>query len=362
MIRSMFPIDVSRFRDLIARIPRCLYVCATAVRGSAGTLARFQQDLSRATQIFDCASVSVRFGGYREVVDDSLLDLTGWTTTAVSPDAMRLLSMGPQCTGRVQPTVYAYYVRTLGGGYNGIGRPNFANNAPGLVVSDDGNSDTFAHEIGHILMGTAHSTDTNNIMYFDSPNITSDPPVITADQCRMAAASTIPVACQDLPVVPPRQVPRLIPRLPLPGPLMGLLSDEPGVVERFASMGPAMVPALLERANDANPAIRARVLAVLARIGTPAAIQAVARAARSDMRPSVRAGAAAALALAGNFAVAPLREGLMLENDPGVRAAILRSLASVQTPTGQMAIGMAAIREVNPAVRQLAARLATGLS
>lgn len=360
----MFPLDVNRFRDILVRVPRCLFVCATAVRGSEGTFDRFRQDLERATEIFSCANVSVRFGGYRQVVDDSLLDLTGWTTTAVSEDAMRLLRMGPRCgtDPRVRPTVYAYYVRTLGGGYNGIGRANFANDAPGLVVSDDGNSDTFAHEIGHILMGPDHSTDTNNIMYFDSPNITSDPPVITADQCRRAAASTIPVDCQQFPVVPPRQVPRLIPRLPLPGPLMGLLSDEPGVVERFAAMGQAIVPALMERVNDPNPAIRARVLAVLARIGGPAAFQAVARAARSDLRPSVRAGAAAALAQTGGPAIAPLRESLMAEADPGVRAAILRSLASMQSPTGQMVVSMAAIREANPAIRQLAARLSSGLS
>ncbi|HYG60305.1 MAG TPA: hypothetical protein VD902_19725, partial [Symbiobacteriaceae bacterium] len=132
-----------------ALLNRCLRVCAIAVRGSAGTITRFRQDLTRAQEIFGCANVTVQEGGYMQVVDSSLLDLTEWTTTNVPDDAKRLLAMGPSCgrSERLIPIVYAYYVRTLGGGYNGIGRPNFANDAPGLVISDVGNSNTFAHEI-----------------------------------------------------------------------------------------------------------------------------------------------------------------------------------------------------------------------
>ncbi|MDF2626513.1 MAG: hypothetical protein K0R39_344 [Symbiobacteriaceae bacterium] len=318
----------------LLRQPRCLNVCAISVAGSAGTFTRFGDDLARARQIFACAGINLHQGGFLPVRDNTLLDLTGWTTTAVSDDARRLLAMGPTC-GRGEtpspfPTVFAYYVRTLGSGYNGIGRPNFANNAPGLVVSDAAGPYTFAHEIGHILgLGHVPNTQTDNIMYFDSPNITVDPPNITSQQCATARASSLPVPCAEALRLPPVQTPRIIGRPPfeLTPALVGLLSDDPGVVERFAAMGTAILPQLLSRVNDPSLAIRSRVLAVLARINNPMAQQAVMMAAQADPSPSVRATAAAALAEVASPMAGPILARTMLDIDPGVRAAALRALA-----------------------------------
>ncbi|HYF80162.1 MAG TPA: HEAT repeat domain-containing protein [Symbiobacteriaceae bacterium] len=366
MILSMLPLG-SRDVLRLALQPRCLNVCAISVVGSAGTFTKFGEDLARAREVFRCANIQLHQGGFMPVRDNTLLDLTGWTTDAVSADARRLLAMGPAC-GRGErpspfPTVYAYYVRTLGGGYNGIGRPNFANNAPGLVLSDAAGPYTFAHEIGHIL-GLEHvpTTQTDNIMYFDSPNITVDPPNITPVQCARARASSIPVACTEALQLPPVRTPRIIGRPPFEATpaLTGLLSDDPGVVERFAAMGAAILPQLLSRVNDPNLAIRTRVLAVLARINNPMAQQAVQMAAMSDPSPSVRATAAAGLGQMVSPMAGPILARTVLDIDPGVRAAAIRTLGQSRMPGALTAAGMVAAREADPFVRQLAARVAMG--
>lgn len=348
--------------------PRCLNVCAISVVGSAGTFAKFSEDLVRAREIFRCAGINLHQGAFMPVRDNSLLDLTGWTTSAVSDDARRLLAMGPS-SGRGErpspfPTVYAYYVRTLGGGYNGIGRPNFANNAPGLVVSDAAGPYTFAHEIGHVL-GLEHvpNTQMDNIMYFDSPNITVDPPNITGEQCISVRTSRIPVPCTEALRLPPVRTPRLVGRLPFEATpaLRGLLSDEPGVVERFAAMGQAILPQLLSLVNDPSLAVRSRVAAVLARIPNPMAMQAVEMAAMADPSPSVRATAAAALAEAGSPMAAPVLARTAQDIDPGVRAAAIRSLGLVRAPNALMNVALSVMREPDPNVRLVAARVAMGI-
>lgn len=366
MFRDLVPLgDVTRFRLLRQLFQqRCLRICATSVRGSAGTLTRFHQDLARAQEIFGCAGVVIQAAGFMEVVDNTLLDQTGWTPAKQSADATRLLEMGPACgrSERFPPTVYAYYVRTLGDAYNGIGRPNFANNAPGLVVSDEGNSNTFAHEVGHVLglNPVDHDPDSNNIMYFDSPNITSDPPVITAAQCNIARRSPILQTCPSVFDIPAARVPRVFRRPPFEATpaLQGLLSDEPSVVERFAARGQAILPDLLSRVNDPDPAIRARVLAVLARISNPMALQAVELAARTDPRPSIRATAAQGLAESGTLMAGPILTRALQDTDPGVRAAAVRSLAQAPALGSLMNIGLVAARDVDPNVRLLASRIA----
>jgi hypothetical protein len=364
VIQSLIPI---LNRQILFNLlqPRCLTVCATAVRGSAGTFAKFNEDLARARELWACAGVNLQYGGFQLVDDSTLLDLTKWDVNTVPDDAKRLLAMGPNC-GRAErppttPTVFAYYVRTLGGGYNGIGRPTFANDRPGLVLSDAAGPYTFAHEIGHILgLGHVPNTQTDNVMYFDSPNITSDPPVVTDEQCRLARMSTIPMTCTSPIEMPIMRVPRPVRRPPFENTpaLVGLLSDDPGVVERFAAMGEAILPQLLMRVNDPDIAVRQRVLAVLARIGTPMALQALATALQSDANPSVRATAATALAETGSPLVSAVVNRALQDVDPGVRAAVIRSLGSMPLVAARMGLALAAVREVNPAVRQLAARVA----
>ena len=349
---------------------RCLRICAISVQGSRGTRERFRQDLARAQEVFGCALVVIQEGGFMQVNDPTLLNLNKWTTSTVPPDAMRLLAMGPVCgrpilSAATQPTVFAYYVGGLGGGYNGIGRPNFANGAPGLVVSDAGGDYTFAHEVGHVLglNPTDHDPDPNNIMYFDSPNITSIPPVITRAQCDLAQASTIPTPCPGDIVIPPARAPQVVRRPPFettPG-LQGLLSDEPGVVERFAAMGQSILPQLLSRVGDPDLAIRVRVLAVLgamARMGIMAALRPVEMALLTDPSPVARAAAAEALAESGSPMASTMLALALRDSDPGVRAAVLRSLALVRTPDSLMNVGLAAMRETDPMVRLLVARLA----
>lgn len=352
-------------RQVIA--PRCVRICAISVRGSRGTQARFRQDLARAQEVFSCANVILQEGGFLEVNDPTLLNINQWTVSNVPADALRLLAMGPACgrpilSAATRPVVYAYYVQGLGGGYNGIGRPNFANNAPGLVVSDAGGDYTFAHEIGHVLglNPTTHDPDPANIMYYDSPNITSTPPQIRPDQCRLASSSTIPTPCPEFLPLPPAQTPRItrVPPFARTPALQGLLSDEPGVVERFAAMGQAILPQLLSQVANPDLAVRVRVAAVLARMGFPEATRAAAMALLNDPHPAVRATAAGELAAAGHPIAESLLTRALQDNDPGVRAAVLRALGQLRTPTSLREVGLATGREPHPLVRSLAGRLA----
>lgn len=64
---------------------------------------------------------------------------------------------------------------------------------PAVMVSSIGSPWTMAHEIGHVLLGSAfvpvHSGDNTNLMFAPSANITADPPGLTPAQLTAIRAS-----------------------------------------------------------------------------------------------------------------------------------------------------------------------------
>jgi len=63
---------------------------------------------------------------------------------------------------------------------------------PAVVVAWDASPWTLGHELGHVLLGNftpGHSTDTANLMYAPSADITNNPPDLTVDQLKAIRAS-----------------------------------------------------------------------------------------------------------------------------------------------------------------------------
>lgn len=69
----------------------------------------------------------------------------------------------------------------------------YAPGSPAVTISSSGTAWTFAHELGHVLLGSAftpvHSTDPNNLMYaFAKTNPITNPPTLTPEQVRAIKA------------------------------------------------------------------------------------------------------------------------------------------------------------------------------
>lgn len=91
--------------------------------------------------------------------------------------------------------ILVYYVNEIreddGGTLAGCAGHDPSN--PAVVVSAVGSQWTLAHEICHVMLGSSfrpvHSTDSKNLMFTPTANITQNPPELTVDQLRAIKAS-----------------------------------------------------------------------------------------------------------------------------------------------------------------------------
>jgi HEAT repeat protein len=140
--------------------------------------------------------------------------------------------------------------------------------------------------------------------------------------------------------------------------LAQLYPDEPDY-EGAAQLGPEALPHLMKLIEEGDPDLASKATSLASVIDAAESIEAVDKAARSP-NPVIRVAAAAAL---GNLSQMPdpLAQGMLNDEDVGVRKLALRSLER-QQPAGfkQKARQMAA-NDPNPVLREHAARVAEEL-
>lgn len=140
--------------------------------------------------------------------------------------------------------------------------------------------------------------------------------------------------------------------------LAQLYPDEPDY-EGAAQLGPEALPHLMQLIEEGDPDLASKATSLASVIDAAESIEAVDKAARSP-DPVIRVAAAAAL---GNLSEMPdpLAQGMLNDEDVGVRKLALRSLER-QQPAGfkQKAQQMAA-NDPNPVLREHAARIAEEL-
>ena len=110
-----------------------------------------------------------------EVVDGSC----AWTITSGEYNEVQRLA------GNLPPNeILVCYVSRFASGKLGCG--GHAPNKPACIVTSIGSQWTTAHEVGHVLLGSAfrpvHETSTSNLMFGNTPSITGDPPSLTDAQ------------------------------------------------------------------------------------------------------------------------------------------------------------------------------------
>jgi len=140
--------------------------------------------------------------------------------------------------------------------------------------------------------------------------------------------------------------------------LAQLHPDEPDY-EGAAHLGPEALPHLMQLIEEGDPGLASKATSLASVIDAAESIEAVDKAARSP-DPVIRVAAAAAL---GNLSEMPepLAQGMLNDEDTGVRKLALRSLER-QQPAGfkEKAQQMAA-NDPNPVLRGYAARVANQL-
>ena len=140
--------------------------------------------------------------------------------------------------------------------------------------------------------------------------------------------------------------------------LAQLYPDEPRY-EQAAQLGPQALPHLMQIVQEGDPGLASNATSLAGVINAAGSAEVVGAAARSS-DPVIRVVAAAAL---GNLSEMPdpLAQGMLNDEDVGVRKLALRSLER-QQPAGfkQKAQQMAA-NDPNPVLREYAARVAEEL-
>lgn len=110
-----------------------------------------------------------------EVVDGSC----AWNITSGEYHEVQSLA-GPVPNNEI----LVFYVNRFASGKLGCG--GHVLNQPACIVTAAGSQWTTAHEVGHVLLGSAfrpvHTTDTDNLMFSSTPSITGNPPTLTDEQ------------------------------------------------------------------------------------------------------------------------------------------------------------------------------------
>ncbi len=141
------------------------------------------------------------------------IDFASGASLGLSPDeAQRLADVDGSCVWDITDGEYADVQRLAGhipsneilvcyiGRFTAgeLGCGGHLPDTPACIVASAGSQWTTAHEVGHVLLGShfipVHSTDTANLMLSSTPNITSNPPILTAAQVTQMKTSRCCVA------------------------------------------------------------------------------------------------------------------------------------------------------------------------
>lgn len=121
----------------------------------------------------------------------------------------------------------------------------------------------------------------------------------------------------------------------------------------YAGIGADEVPSLVALLDDEEPWLAARAVHVLSRVGTPEALEALARAGRSH-RDEVRVAVAAGAAVLPPDAADPMLDHLLTDPDAGVRKFAIRSVSSANSEAIRARLSGIAADDDNSALRTLA--------
>jgi hypothetical protein len=140
--------------------------------------------------------------------------------------------------------------------------------------------------------------------------------------------------------------------------LAQLYPDEPDY-EGAAQLGPEALPHLMQLIEEGDPDLASKATSLASVIDAAESIEAVDKAARSP-DPVIRVAAAAAL---GNLSEMPdpLAQGMLNDEDVGVRKLALRSLERQQRAGFKQKAQQMAANDPNPVLREHAARVAEKL-
>jgi HEAT repeat protein len=140
--------------------------------------------------------------------------------------------------------------------------------------------------------------------------------------------------------------------------LAQLYPDEPDY-EGAAQLGPEALPHLMRLIEEGDPDLASKATSLASVIDAAESIEAVDKAARSP-DPVIRVAAAAAL---GNLSEMPdpLAQGMLNDEDVGVRKLALRSLERQQPAGFKQKAQQIAANDPNPVLREHAARIAEEL-
>lgn len=377
-------INPGRLRDpavssFISESRPCITVCAFMVDGAQATHGGFVQDVIRSIQVWQRCGIRIQLGRFATINDKTLLDHTGWNCAGAQTEkAQQLLAMRGACA---DTDFVAFYIGAMAGALAGCGGATLANGRPGCVLTNVRSQNTLAHEIGHWLLGPEHANDSSfamanpgvdaktNVMWTPSGSITGIPR-LTQVQCNritarlplcpltLAQRQRIDAAVRETAMMAPAAAPMAQP----PQGIRELLQrDEGEGLEAVVAMGQGLLPVLMMLLSDSDRQVRARAAIALARISGAAAVPALQPLARQDPSPDVRLLTVDALARFTGPAGEPVVIAALMDPSDRVRLVALEGLALLPTQSARMALSMAAIREPDAVLRNLAGRLSMGL-
>lgn len=192
-------LDVVRSQQA-PRIP-CVRLCVFAGPGAnvGENQGRIRRDVEIASQIWAQCRLQIFQAGYSELTDEEFRDPGFVCGSDLQPEAVRrLLQNRAGCILPFDVPVFYLGSNALAPGVSSCGSEAFQIGpnlfVPAIVLT---NTATYpfnlAHELGHVLLGPAHSNDPTNLMVNGVPRAT--PPRLTPDQCERALRSRFVQDC-----------------------------------------------------------------------------------------------------------------------------------------------------------------------
>jgi hypothetical protein len=169
--------------DLIQNKPFVRVAVVTIATPAQGQSANLQRDLDNANTVYQnacdawvyCqASITRNRPDLLTLAQD---DCTGGGSHSVSDEEDDLFSLGRG----LGAAIVAYYINGSSGGFAGCAA--HPSGRRGFWVGATASPWTFAHEMTHVVGDNPHVTNSNNLMFTPTANITNLPPNLTNAQC-----------------------------------------------------------------------------------------------------------------------------------------------------------------------------------